>query len=68
MTPKYIPHKGKWTTKRLIKKEIEVNGGEMFLEDLLDYMKNLGYMKEPLRNRLNFLDVEVVDGRAILRG
>lgn len=68
MTRRNYPYKGRWTTKRLIKKEIEANGGEMSVEDLLDHMKRLGYMKEPLRERLRVLEVDVVEGRVRLRG
>lgn len=68
MAQRYNPLQGKWTVNRLLKRAIEANGGEMPVEDLLEHMSNLGYMKEPLRDRLRFLDVDVVDGVARLRG
>lgn len=67
MAQKWNPYKGKWTLTRLIKKEIEYNGGEMPVEDLLNHMKKRGYLKEALRRNLEVLDVEVVDGKARMR-
>lgn len=62
------PLRGKWTVNRLVKRELEVNDGEMHVEDLLDHMQQLGYLKEPLRRRLKFLDVEIVDGMVRIIG
>jgi len=60
--------RGKWTIKRILKSVIQANGGEMPVEDLLNKMIQRGYLKEPLRQRLEALDVEVVDGKASLMG
>lgn len=68
MTQKWKPYKGKWTLTRLVKKEIEYNGGEMPVEDLLNKMSMRGYLKEPLRRSLKALDVEVIDGKARIIG
>ena len=65
---KHNPFRGKWTIKRVLKREIEYNGGEMPVEDLLNEMSQRGYLKEPLRRRLRLLDVEVIDGKARMRG
>jgi len=65
---KHNPFRGKWTLKRVLKREIEYNGGEMPVEDLLNEMSQRGYLKEPLRRRLRLLDVEVIDGMARMRG
>ena len=68
MKQKFNPYKGKWTLTRLVKREIEHNGGEMPVEDLLNQMSQRGYLKEPLRRNLRLLDVEVTDGMARLFG
>ena len=65
---KHNPFRGKWTLKRVLKREIEYNGGEIPVEDLLNEMSQRGYLKEPLRRRLRLLDVEVIDGKARMRG
>lgn len=65
---RWNPYRGRWNLKRLVKREIEANGGEMPVEDLLDRMKRQGYLKEPLRRSLPMLDIEVVGGKARLRG
>lgn len=65
---KWDTGRGKWTTKRILKSVIQANGGEMPVEDLLEHMSKQGYLKEPLRQRLEALDVEVVDGKARLMG
>ena len=65
---KHNPFRGKWTLKRVLKREIEYNGGEMPVEDLLNQLSQRGYLKEPLRRRLRLLDVEVIDGMARMRG
>lgn len=61
------PNQGKWTVTALLKRIIEEGDGEMPVEDLLSYMKQRGYLKEPLRQRLEYLGVEVVDGQARVR-
>ena len=66
--PKWDTGRGKWTIKRILKSVIQANGGEMPVEDLLNKMIQRGYLKEPLRQRLEALDVEVVDGKASLMG
>jgi len=66
--PKWDTGRGKWTIKRILKSVIQANGGEMPVEDLLNKMSQRGYLKEPLRQRLEALDVEVVDGKARLMG
>jgi len=66
--PKWDTVRGKWTIKRILKSVIQANGGEMPVEDLLNKMIQRGYLKEPLRQRLEALDVEVVDGKARLMG
>ncbi len=68
VTRKFNPYKGKWTLTRLVKREIEHNGGEMPVEDLLTRMSQRGYLKEPLRRSLRLLDVEVIDGMARIFG
>lgn len=40
----------------------------MPLEELLEELRKQGYMKEMIRTRLHLLDVEVVEGKARLRG
>ncbi len=65
---KWDTGRGKWTIKRVLKSVIQANGGEMSVEDLLNKMNQRGYLKEPLRQRLEVLDVEVVDGKARLMG
>ncbi|MBA7697154.1 hypothetical protein ES703_105813 [subsurface metagenome] len=65
---KHNPFRGKWTLKRVLKREIEYYGGEMPVEDLLNQLSQRGYLKEPLRRRLRLLDVEVIDGMARMRG
>lgn len=59
---KYDPSQGKWTIKRVLKRVIKANGGEMPVEDLLDYMSKQGYLKADLKRNLEALDVEVIDG------
>lgn len=66
--PKWDTGRGKWTIKRILKSVIQANGGEMPVEDLLNKMSQRGYLKEPLRQRLEALDVEVVEGKARLMG
>ena len=66
--PKWDTGRGKWTIKRILKSVIQANGGEMPVEDLLNKMSQRGYLKEPLRQRLEALDVEVVDCKARLMG
>ena len=66
--PKWDTLRGKWSLRRLIKDTIQASGGEMPVEDLLEYLRNHGYMKEMIRTRLHLLDVVVVDGKARLRG
>ncbi|GAG69577.1 unnamed protein product [marine sediment metagenome] len=65
---KWDTGRGKWTIKRILKSIIQANGGEMPVEDLLNKMNQRGYLKEPLRQRLEALDVDVVDGKVRLRG
>ena len=65
---KWDTGRGKWTIKRILKSIIQSNGGEMPVEDLLNKMNQRGYLKEPLRQRLEALDVEVVNGKARLKG
>ena len=65
---KWDTGRGKWTIKRILKSVIQANGGEMPIEDLLNKMSQRGYLKEPLRQRLEALDVEVVNGKAKLKG
>ena len=65
--PKWDPHRGKWSLRRRIKETIQASGGEMPLEELLEYLGQQGYMKEMIRTRLHLLDVVVVDGKARLR-
>ncbi len=67
MKRKFAPHKGKWTLKRLVRREIKYHGGEMPLKDLLNRMSQQGYLRKPLLEKLDLLDVEVVDGKARLR-
>jgi len=67
LTRRFNPHKGKWTLTRLVKREIEHNGGEMHLEDLLNHMSRQGYLRKPLLEKLDLLDVDVIDGKARLR-
>lgn len=66
--PKWDTGRGKWTIKRILKSVIQANGGEMPVEDLLNKMSQRGYLKEPLRQRLEALDVDVVGGLARLMG
>ena len=66
--PKWDPIKGKWSLRRRIKETIQASGGEMPLEELLEYLGKQGYLKEMIRTRLHLLDVVVVDGKARLRG
>lgn len=66
--PKWDTGRGKWTIKRILKSVIQANGGEMPVEDLLDHMNKQGYLKEALRRNLKALDVDVVDGKAKLKG
>lgn len=66
--PKWDTLRGKWSLRRLIKETIQTSGGEMPLEELLEDLRKRGYMKEMIRTRLHLLDVEVVDGKARLRG
>ena len=61
---KWDTGRGRWTIKRILKSVIQANGGEMPVEDLLNKMNKRGYLKEPLRQRLDALDVEVIDGKA----
>ena len=68
MTKKHNPYQGKWTVKNLLRQTIKSHGGEMPVEDLLNQMRNQGYLKEALRPRLKVLDVEVIDGRARIIG
>jgi len=65
---KWDTSRGKWTIKRILKSVIQANGGEMPVEDLLDYMSKEGYLKEALCRNLKALDVDVVDGKARLMG
>ncbi len=67
MAQKWNPFKGKWTLSKLVKREIEHNGGEMPVEDLLQKMRQRGYLTGPLRDSLEALDVEVIDGTARMR-
>ena len=67
MKRKHNPYQGKWTIKRLLKKIIEANGGEMPLETLLHHMSQQGYLRKPLLEKLDLLDVDVIDGKARLR-
>ena len=39
----------------------------MPLKDLLNRMSQQGYLRKPLLEKLDLLDVEVVDGKARLR-
>ena len=61
-------YRGKRTVKRILRDAILAHGGEMPLEELLNYVQKLGYDKEAISHRLRPLDVEVVDGIARLRG
>ena len=67
MKRKHNPYQGKWTIKRLVRREIKYHGGEMPLKDLLNRMSQQGYLRKPLLEKLDLLDVEVVDGIARLR-
>jgi len=67
MKQRHNPTTGKWTLTRLVKREIEYNGGEMPVEDLLNQMSRRGYFKESVRQRLESLEVEVTDGKARVR-
>ncbi len=67
MKRKHNLYQGKWTIKRLLKKIIEANGGEMPLKDLLNQMSRQGYLRKPLLETLDLLDVDVIDGKARLR-
>jgi len=67
MAQKWNPFKGKWTLAKLVKREIDHNGGEMPVEDLLNKMRQRGYLKGPVRDGLEALDVEVIDGKARMR-
>ncbi len=67
MKRKHDPFQGKWTLKRLLKREINHHGGEMPLETLLHRMSLQGYLKKPLLEKLDLLDVEVTHGKARLR-
>ena len=67
MARRYYPYRGKWTVRRLVKHALEANGGEMGVEELLDHMKRLGYLREPIRRSLGQLDVEVAGGRVRLK-
>ena len=60
--------RGKGSLRRLIKKTLQTNEGEMPLEELLEYLRKKGYMKETIRPRLHLLDIEVVDGKVRLKG
>jgi len=64
---KHNPFRGKWTLKRILKRELEYNGGEMPVEDLLNKMSQRGFLKGPLREGLEALEIEVIDGMARLR-
>ena len=68
MTGKWYPHKGKFTLKRLIKRQLEASGGVMPVENLLENLKKLGYLKEPIRRCLHQLDMRLADGKVWLRG
>jgi len=68
MTQKFYPFIGKSTIYNLIKSKIDVEGGEMPLEDLLTYLSKQGYLKEPTRQVLKALGIEVIDGKARLNG
>lgn len=63
----FSPYPGKWPLIQIVKEQIEANGGEMPLEDLLDHLGKRGYFKEALRRRLKNLGIEVIDGKARLR-
>jgi len=39
----------------------------MPLEDLLNHMSRQGYLRKPLLEKLDLLDVDVIDGKARLR-
>ncbi len=67
MAQKWNPFKGKWTLSKLVKREIEHNGGEIPVEDLLQKMRQRGYLKGALRDGLEALDVEVINGMARMR-
>ena len=64
---KWNPFKGKWTLSKLVKREIEHNGGEMPVEDLLQKMRHRGYLKGALLDGLEALDVVVINGMARMR-
>ncbi len=68
MRGKWDTLSGKGSLRRLIKETIQTNGGEMPLEELLEYLRKKGYMKETIRPRLHLLDIEVVDGKVRLKG
>ncbi len=63
----FSPYPGKWILIQVMKEQIEVNGGEMPLEDLLNYLGKQGYFKEALRRGLKNLGVEVIGGEVRLR-
>ncbi len=67
MPRKFAPNQGKWTLKRLVRREINYHGGEMPLEALLTRMSLQGYLRKPLLEKLDLLDVDVTDGIARLR-
>ncbi len=64
---KWDTQRGKWTLKRLVRREIKHHGGEMPLEALLNRMSQQGYLRKPLLEKLDLLDVDVIDGVARLR-